>query len=638
VTGALPQEPVHAEHGGILYAGEVVRAESWRAELGDPLVGDASFRVVFLESPASVAPGAFRDARIAVYVPGQRPPELSRAETELRALRETQSLFVTGPRETLDQQPPALAGEQAAAEDRVVAAWAESFRAGRIIAAPPIEADLAFIFADGYWSTWAERIGLLLLRGAYRDPPLNASLLRLPLRPEQDAPVLLEAVLGGTDGAAGFAMDAFATGLGIASAVASRVPDLARCATIDLIASMAADGQDAAAIGHTLAHERGLTYPLATLYLLLTVVRENVELVLDAGHALRKRDGTPFAGERIVADDLPTLAWPADLWTHVAAIQQRSPHAKKDPYEAAVSSDPESWLAEVGREIDAVERALAGLANAQGGAPPELLRQLRSMAECDGTLAECAEHVFGDPGAFAAAARTWEGWTAAITQAVPLTEAIETIRRAVLLESAGEIYFERDVLGRRLHDPALLTEPRRWASLAEDAERFVRRYAQAYVTHHGAYHTEVARLSHQVDDVARQARALERLNRLSDLGAPLGGGLSALAAQPTVESTERDPVCHACGILLGQSPPTAETAEIAGYVGDALGAQSRRLAGAVARRLAGRESHERLDRFVQVVQVADLSALANVLDDDLLAFVGDLLRESPAKPGAPSDL
>ena len=78
---------------------------------------------------------------------------------------------------------------------------------------------------------------------------------------------------------------------------------------------------------------------------------------------------------------------------------------------------------------------------------------------------------------------------------------------------------------------------------------------------------------------------------------------------------------------LDALPPAAEVEALAASVNEALSEQNARLARTVAHRLLKRETNERLDRFIQVVEVSDLSGLANVLDDELTAFVGELLRE-----------
>ena len=645
-------EQVYAAHGGILYAGELIRAEAWHASLGERLTGDAYFRVVFLESPGGVSPESLHDHRIACYVPGPRPPELGQAEAELRALREARATYATdaGP---LDS----IATSESGAEDRVVASWAASFRAGRLITTPVMDIDLDPVFADGYWSTWAERIAARLLARAYPEPALNAALLRIPLRPEQDAPVLYDAVLRGIGGASDFAMDAFGPALGIASSLAPRVPDLARCHLIDELVSMAAIGATTGArplpnVGRALAHDRGLTYPLATLMLLLAVYRDGYALRLNAGHGVRRRDGTTVEADAIAAEDLALLAWPEALWTHARSLDPADDdEVAADLYLRAVAGAvtthdegvrvADAWLGSLRIRLLEVHGAVAKLAEAQGAPEDDShssqLDALDELAKIPSAaaLASRAEHIFSSPDALVDAARLWRAWLDALPHATPLTDAVRFVDAAQVGENAGELHFERETLVGRLHNPALGSAPHQWAALVDAAEHFKERYASAYRRHHGSYHAEVARLARQMEETALKAMALARLGMAVGEGLPalaeeLRNELFACGADPTEEALVVDPHCPACRLALDDAAPTREVEELSGYVNDALGTQNRRLAQEVAHRLVGRASHEMIDRFVQVVEVSDLAGLANVLDDELTEFIRALLDESPA--------
>ena len=55
---------------------------------------------------------------------------------------------------------------------------------------------------------------------------------------------------------------------------------------------------------------------------------------------------------------------------------------------------------------------------------------------------------------------------------------------------------------------------------------------------------------------------------------------------------------------------------------------NRRLSSHAARLMLAHPSKEQLDKFVGLVQVADPSALANVLDDPVVEFLRGFLRRS----------
>nr|AIF14181.1 hypothetical protein [uncultured marine thaumarchaeote KM3_66_E06] len=303
---------VSVVHQGIEYAGEFFRVASWTPSLGEALKGDTYFRVVFVASPSMVFPRAIHDHRIAVYVPDERSPELERAEAELRVMREAMRTYAAES-ESLDL----LSTDRDDIEQRAVGAWAESFRGGQLIAAPSLGANLDELFADGYWSTWAERIGSLLIARAYVESPIRHDLLQTALRPEVDTPMLFDALVGVGDATATFAMDAFGLGLGLSP----RTDPQTRSVASGRLAQVAASGWAPDAIGHALAHEQGMTYPLATLFLLQWVLNGRHTLRLRAGHGLLCRDGERFAQDTLRADDLAALRWPQGLWERIEALE-----------------------------------------------------------------------------------------------------------------------------------------------------------------------------------------------------------------------------------------------------------------------------------------------------------------------------
>ena len=134
-----------------------------------------------------------------------------------------------------------------------------------------------------------------------------------------------------------------------------------------------------------------------------------------------------------------------------------------------------------------------------------------------------------------------------------------------------------------------------------------------------------------------KARALARLDEIAELGTPTGEGLPALAeelrntviacgVERAPEDVIRAPICPGCGMHLGATPPTNDVKQTVALVDEALTTQNRRLATLVTHRLIERKDHDGVDTFVSVVQVSDLVGLANVLDDRLVDFIRNLLR------------
>lgn len=63
-----------------------------------------------------------------------------------------------------------------------------------------------------------------------------------------------------------------------------------------------------------------------------------------------------------------------------------------------------------------------------------------------------------------------------------------------------------------------------------------------------------------------------------------------------------------------------------------LAAQNTRIARRVAARVLSRGASDQIEQFLKVVQSSDLSGLANVLDEDLLAFLQSFLAEDQTRP------
>ena len=640
MTGPAGQ-PVSAVYGGIRYAGELVRAAAWEPSLGSALDGDVYFKVVFLESPPAPPAGDLRDGRIAVHVPGPPSPARQRAEAELRTLREAQAGYAAEVGDTLAAQAHEI-------EEQVVEEWASSFRGGRVVASPPLDLDVASVFASGYWSAWAERIGQALLARAYPDLPVDAAKLSAPLSPAEDAPALFEAV--GAEGSAigSVALDAFGPALGIARTGHGTL-DLSRCAGVDLVAAEA-EHHSGAALGHRLAHGLGLTYPLATLFALLSVLRGSMEVRLATAHHLKLLGGAALDPPRITADIVGGLAWPTRFWPDVDGIGPAgAPDAEgTGPYLDVLGLTDDSglraWMGTMSDGLLSVTHALMALAAAQGrelgGGELEALGRVQRLIEPgDATdVGARARELFGGVGPFRASMELWTSWRDGLEHAVALTGAIALVERTTVEDGRRELSMEREALVSRLRDQALLTSPQQWPALAEASRRFLRTYADAYIEHHDAYHLQMELLAHRMAEAGTQARALARLNAVPELGQPIAPELPGLCeelrnvvltcgAALDADAIAGAAVCPSCALRLDAVPPTAEVEALSASVNEALSEQNARLARAVAHRLIKRETNERLDRFVQVVEVSDLSALANILDDELVAFLGELLRE-----------
>jgi hypothetical protein len=210
------------------------------------------------------------------------------------------------------------------------------------------------------------------------------------------------------------------------------------------------------------------------------------------------------------------------------------------------------------------------------------------------------------------------------------------LAQAVADDANGELAADRAFVREQLSFVTLLHEPHRFESLRATFETFRQEYAGAYARHHAAYGQTLARVRASLDDAQASARALARLNSLRGLGRPVGQptlaayerlrGMTACAAEALEASLREGPRCPECGITLEDAAPVKETTRVLRDLHGALATQQSRLASEAVRRILARGG-ERLDLFLQIVQASDTAGLAQVLDDELLAFLRDLLAE-----------
>jgi hypothetical protein len=186
----------------------------------------------------------------------------------------------------------------------------------------------------------------------------------------------------------------------------------------------------------------------------------------------------------------------------------------------------------------------------------------------------------------------------------------------------------------------LWREPGRLHSMIEQADSWRRDYIPAYQRAHATYNDAITTIAQTADALQLQVEALEKLNRLRNLGAALAEPdilhfheFAQLYACPANtahldDTLQAAPICDQCGFRLGDEAPTAESERVTGAIGTALSTQIARLDERVATRLrAGPaiRNGDNVARFVQAIEARDSAALAQVLDEGLLGFIEDLL-------------
>ncbi len=179
---------------------------------------------------------------------------------------------------------------------------------------------------------------------------------------------------------------------------------------------------------------------------------------------------------------------------------------------------------------------------------------------------------------------------------------------------------------------------RRTAELAFNHFRGV--YARRYQDFHEAYWAASSRLHARLLDARREAQALTRLNSLVELGPPLGESTIS-AHEELIESTticepgadfanllKTATVCPTCHLRLGAADHAEAVGAVLETLSQSVERQLSRLSSVAIRAILERSSDPRVERFLQVVQAAQISTLTDILDDALVGYLRRFLLEA----------
>ncbi|MSQ61072.1 MAG: hypothetical protein EXR43_00560 [Dehalococcoidia bacterium] len=214
-----------------------------------------------------------------------------------------------------------------------------------------------------------------------------------------------------------------------------------------------------------------------------------------------------------------------------------------------------------------------------------------------------------------------------------------------------DLALDRAITREQLSFGTLLAEPHRMAAMGATFEYLRRRYRAFYEGHHRALRETEARLAEGLPLVGESARALSLLNSIEGLGPPLAAAalreferfaaLTAPCAGPDA-LPEGEALCPLCGRSLTDEAPTGRAADISARIGRALDRHQRRLATRAVRRILDKKGDERgsdrIDRFLRVAQASDVTALAEIMDEELATFLRDLLVDAPPQVDLPPRL
>lgn len=199
---------------------------------------------------------------------------------------------------------------------------------------------------------------------------------------------------------------------------------------------------------------------------------------------------------------------------------------------------------------------------------------------------------------------------------------------------------ERAVAEGKVPYGVFATDPQRMRTAELAFNHFRSVYARRYEDFHAAYWTAASQLNARLLEAGRDVRALKRLNSLVELGPPVGedaiGEYEELLEATTACAPRRDlakvlktaTVCPACSLRLGATGYGDAVDAMLGRISRSLERQLSRLSSVAVRAILERSDDPRVERFLKVVQAAQVTTLTEILDDDLVGYLRRFLLEA----------
>ncbi len=646
-------EPVswQAVHGGIEYNGELLLSNNWRAELGRKIEKeDVHFRIVTLTKQQQVPLKDIEEQRLAICIPTQPSAEARRLDRKCRAIREKRAIY---------------AAEEQELEANLLREQTSSYAAGCIITKSqlPIEPEQVFSASDN--KPRFDLVASTLLANAYPDLPIDALALSKPISAKTPG-LVLNGFFGPEDDLeAKRAVEDFAVALGLAQPdnPGKFAPD--NCPVFAILAAELEAHEGSLAIAdlyRKLATDYGLPRNLVTLYLLCFVHRGQpaVGLRLKPDHGLALRSGGRFAQAELTAPYIAEVRWRGELWQDWESLGYSKeplwnvtlPYAREIEQTLNTSTAPEESKYQEGlllAKIEELERALeqvtgvlelltAGLGTSPDKEVLAALERLSRLGRCKSyqQFHQTVQQEYRAPSALAEDISLHRRLCQLSEIAPEVLKVKAYLDGVVLRESDSELIMDRLSLLEQLTLSNLLAAPNLWPSIEALVDWVKPRYGTIYQSFHSNHNQELASLHSSLLAVKVKLEALRRLNSITELGPPLAGELFAeyepllAEAKPcpaTKVPIENQPLCPYCGLTLGATPPR-EVEQFLDRLQQALREQHRRLSAEAVRQILSQGNESRVDQFVKVIQTSDLSSLANVIDDDLTAFLRQLLADA----------
>ncbi len=214
------------------------------------------------------------------------------------------------------------------------------------------------------------------------------------------------------------------------------------------------------------------------------------------------------------------------------------------------------------------------------------------------------------------------------------------VREAAVPPTDHDLALDKAIVMEQLQFASLVAEPHRRDTARSALDHFQQSYRKRYESHHWAYWTEMARLRTRLLEAKGYTEALRKLNTLTELGPPVGEVALEGYQELLKETSDCSPIvgiedqlgdaaiCTDCGLRLDQDPFSERALETLTRVERAIERQMVRLSSVAVRQVLERSGDARVERFLRVIQAAQLSSLPEVLDDELVGYLRRFLVEA----------
>ena len=642
------------------YAGEVIIAETLNPEWLLPLEGGLDFRVVLFTVPRRMRHRTVQDPRTALAVPARVPGQADQLATELRAIREASARYVTGGERGGGELRAAMAAREQSLRGELASRYTAAYAPGRIYTHPEVEVRPGDIFQGEVPATWVDRLASELLVSACPELPFDAALL-----PETLTPELVARIFKGLlqDEEAELAV-AFGPALALTRPEATGF-DAEGSQVVEIIADLlgaAGEHLPVVEVVARLGSRHGIPRALATLYVMAFVRHARAELELGANHGVESVRGGRFPADRITWDLVPEVAFSETLVDHSGWLRLDSKPTWNTvlPYATllhpdlhatdgtAPAADQEALLLELlailKRQVTKLRVVTEELEAALGAPAAEASRVLDGLsALCDATGYQqfhlICQQRYGGPANLRDALALRDRLEQLAPAVTAIGEARQYLGGIAFGPEDGDLQLEHSAVSARIELTSLLETPSLWPSIEGRLADFQSKYSGRYIAHHTRYYEQEQEIGRRLDRLTPQVDALARFNEMPELGEPIG--VDAQERLQVVVGSRRScstaaeqirlvtsPRCQTCSLGLDEEVPRREADAAMDGVETAMREYSRLLGSHGARMVLANPTSAQLTKFVELVQVADPSALADVLNDDVVGFLRQFLASS----------